>query len=33
MAEVFRALKPGGRFMASDWLISHDYAPAPEMAA
>src|SRR5258706_9607836 len=33
MAEVFRVLKPGGRFMASDWLISHDHAPTPEMAA
>jgi SAM-dependent methyltransferase len=33
MAEVFRVLKPGGRFMASDWLISHDHAPSPQMAA
>jgi SAM-dependent methyltransferase len=33
MAEVFRVLKPGGRFMASDWLIGHDQAPSPEMAA
>jgi ubiquinone/menaquinone biosynthesis C-methylase UbiE len=33
MAEVFRVLKPGGRFMASDWLIGHDHAPSPEMAA
>jgi phosphoethanolamine N-methyltransferase len=33
MAEVFRVLKPGGRFMASDWLIAHDHAPSPEMAA
>ncbi len=30
---VFRVLKPGGRFIASDWLISHDGAPSPEMAA
>jgi ubiquinone/menaquinone biosynthesis C-methylase UbiE len=33
MAEVFRVLKPGGRFVASDWLISHDRAPTPDMAA
>ena len=33
MSEVFRVLKPGGRFIASDWLISHDGAPSPEMAA
>jgi SAM-dependent methyltransferase len=33
MAEVFRVLRPGGRFMASDWLIGHDHAPSPEMAA
>jgi ubiquinone/menaquinone biosynthesis C-methylase UbiE len=33
MAEVFRVLKPGGRFIASDWLIAHDHAPSPEMAA
>jgi phosphoethanolamine N-methyltransferase len=33
MAEVFRVLKPGGRFIASDWLIGHDHAPSPEMAA
>jgi hypothetical protein len=26
-------LKPGGRFIASDWLISHDGEPSPEMAA
>ncbi len=32
MAEVFRVLKPGGRFIASDWLISHDGPPSPEMA-
>jgi len=33
MAEVFRVLKPGGRFLASDWLIGHDDAPSPMMAA
>lgn len=32
MAEVFRVLKPGGRFIASDWLIGHDGAPSPAMA-
>ncbi|MEM9045828.1 MAG: methyltransferase domain-containing protein [Pseudomonadota bacterium] len=31
-AEVFRVLKPGGWFAASDWMISHDDAPSPEMA-
>ena len=24
--------KPGGWFVASDWLISHDGEPSPEMA-
>lgn len=32
-ADAFRVLKPGGWFIASDWLISHDHAPSPEMAA
>jgi phosphoethanolamine N-methyltransferase len=32
-AEVFRVLRPGGWFAASDWLISHDGPPSPEMAA
>lgn len=32
-AEVFRVLKPGGWFAASDWLISHDGDPSPDMAA
>ncbi|WP_370269897.1 methyltransferase domain-containing protein [Nioella sp.] len=31
--DVFRVLAPGGWFAASDWLISHDGAPSPEMAA
>lgn len=29
--ESFRLLKPGGWFVASDWLISHDNEPSPEM--
>ena len=33
MADVFRILKPGGRFIASDWLIGHDDPPSPAMAA
>ncbi len=33
MAEVFRVLKPGGWFLASDWLIGHDDQPSPAMAA
>lgn len=33
MAEVFRVLKSGGRFIASDWLIAHDGAPSEAMAA
>ena len=32
MTEVFRILKPGGWFVASDWLIGHDGTPSPEMA-
>jgi phosphoethanolamine N-methyltransferase len=33
MAEVFRVLRPGGRFIAADWLIGHDGPPSPAMAA
>lgn len=32
-AEVFRVLRPGGVFVASDWLISHDGPPSPDMRA
>lgn len=32
MAEVFRVLKPGGLFLASDWLIGHDGPPSVQMA-
>lgn len=31
--DAFRILRPGGWFAASDWLISHDGEPSPEMAA
>ncbi len=31
--DVFRVLKPGGVFAASDWLIGHDGPPSPEMEA
>ncbi|MEM0990067.1 MAG: methyltransferase domain-containing protein [Pseudomonadota bacterium] len=31
--DAFRVLRPGGWFAASDWLISHDGDPSPEMAA
>ena len=30
-AEVFRVLRPGGCFAASDWLISHDETPSDDM--
>lgn len=30
-ADVFRLLKPGGWFAASDWLSSHDSEPTPVM--
>ncbi len=29
--DVFRLLRPGGWFAASDWLIGHDGEPTPEM--
>ncbi|MGH8254279.1 MAG: class I SAM-dependent methyltransferase, partial [Steroidobacteraceae bacterium] len=32
MLEIYRVLKPAGRFIASDWLIGHDDAPSPAMA-
>ena len=31
--DVFRVLRPGGWFVASDWLIAHDGEPSPAMAA
>ena len=30
-AEIFRVLKPGGVFAASNWMIGHDGEPSPEM--
>ena len=32
-ADIFRVLKPGGIFAASDWLISHDGEPSADMKA
>lgn len=32
MREVFRVLRPGGWFIASDWLIGHDDPPSTLMA-
>lgn len=31
--EVFRVLRPGGAFAASDWLIGHDGEPSADMRA
>ena len=31
MRDVFRVLKPGGWFVASDWLIGHDHEPSQMM--
>jgi len=31
--DVFRVLKPGGWFAASDWLAGYDNEPSPEMQA
>ena len=31
--EIFRVLKPGGIFAASDWLIGHDGEPSADMTA
>ena len=33
MRDVYRVLKPGGWFVASDWLIGHDGEPSPTMKA
>lgn len=30
--DIFRVLRPGGWFAASDWLIAHGDPPSPEMA-
>lgn len=32
-AEIFRVLKPGGVFAASNWMIAHDGEPSPQMKA
>ena len=31
--DVFRVLKPGGVFAASDWLAGYEHEPSPEMKA
>ena len=30
-AEIFRVLRPGGVFAASNWMIGHDGEPSPDM--
>ena len=32
-ADIFRILKPGGVFAASNWMIGHDGEPSPDMKA
>jgi SAM-dependent methyltransferase len=32
-AEIFRVLKPGGAFAASNWMIGHDGEPSDDMKA
>ena len=32
-ADIFRVLKPGGHFAASDWLAGYEGEPSPEMQA
>jgi len=32
-ADIYRTLKPGGWFAASDWLAGYEGEPSPEMAA
>ena len=32
-SEIFRVLKPGGVFAASNWMIGHDGEPTPDMKA
>jgi phosphoethanolamine N-methyltransferase len=33
LADIHRVVRPGGWFVASDWLISHEGEPSPAMAA
>lgn len=32
-SEIFRVLRPGGAFAASNWMIGHDGEPSPDMKA